>query len=447
MKRKITSVFLAILLIFTINNYCKAATASIQCNDSVEINTPITITVTGSAVQWNLNLKVNGQSIATNNELDNVDGNKSISFSGKYTPTSEGNLTVTLEGSVTDANDGSTIKNFNSKTISVTKNNIKDNSNVGGQSENTSNKTTTTTQKSSNANVKMIETSPVDFSGFKSNKTEGYEIDVENSVDRISVNVTKEDSKATVALLNKTNSDTGKSWVYIAEGKNEINVTVTSEDGKNKKTYTINVNRKEAKIEEKIEEPIVEVFGLSELKIEGYELDSQFQTDVYEYKINFKENVDKFNITATATDLEANVEITGNENFTDGENIITIVIKGKTDDKVSTYQIIANKIVTNTETTTGNEIQNNVDNEILVNIEADHKNMISQLIRQITIIIILIIIVIVAFIIKKSKVNDKQYISYQNILDEGSEGKQKEDQKDDYTVKQKRKSSKGRRYK
>ena len=82
MKKKIFSIIFAIFLIFAINNYCKAASASIQCNNTAEINKTITISVSGSAVQWNLNLKVNGQSIASNSELDNVNGNKTISFSG-----------------------------------------------------------------------------------------------------------------------------------------------------------------------------------------------------------------------------------------------------------------------------------------------------------------------------------------------------------------------------
>ena len=234
MKKRIFSVIFAIFLIFAINNYCKAATASIQCNNTAEINKTITISVSGSAVQWNLYLKVNGQLIASNSELDNVNGNKTISFSGNYTPQSEGNLTVTLEGSITEESNGSTIKSFGTRNISVTKSSSNSNSTSSSQNNSGTNNATTTT-KSSNANVKMITTSPIDFSGFKASKTSGYAVTVENNVDKINVNVSKEDSKASVSLLNKTNSDKGKSWVYLAEGNNEINVTVTSEDGKNQK--------------------------------------------------------------------------------------------------------------------------------------------------------------------------------------------------------------------
>ena len=98
MVKKIVSVIFAIILVFVIKNYSNAASATIQCSDIIDVGTPILISVNGSGVQWSLKLKVNGQQIASNSEFENVEGNKSIAFSGNYTPTSEGTLTVTLEG-------------------------------------------------------------------------------------------------------------------------------------------------------------------------------------------------------------------------------------------------------------------------------------------------------------------------------------------------------------
>lgn len=455
MRKKIFSLIFSIVLIFTLKNYSNAASATIQCNDTAKVNTPITISVSGSAVQWNLSLKVNGQTIASNNELDNIDGNKTISFSGSYTPTSEGNLTVTLEGSITEASDGSTIKNFGSKTITVAKetnnSNSSSNSNTGSNSNNGGSNSPTTTSKSSNANVKMITTSPVDFSGFKASKSSGYDVTVENNVDKITVNVSKEDSKATVSLLNKTNSDTGKSWVYIAEGKNEIDVTVTAEDGKNKKTYTINVTRKakeeqpqeepEKQPEATPEEPIEEIFGLSELKIEGLELVPQFQTDIYEYKIELKEDVEKLNITALATEVNSNIEIVGNENLKEGENIITIIVKGENEEKTATYQIIVNKVI---------EKQ-----EVILNQEQDHKQMIKKIIVVSVAggVILIIVVALIIIKIKKSNGSENGYIPYENILDSYEEDETEEqnniNQEDEFYEEEpkKKKRSKGKRFK
>lgn len=442
MKKKIFSVIFAIFLIFAIDNYCKAATAAIQCSSTAEINKTITISVSGSAVQWNLNLKVNGQSIASNSELDNVDGNKTISFSGNYTPQSEGNLTVTLEGSITEASDDSTIKSFGTKNISVTKSSS--NSNPDSSSQN--NSVTNNTTKSSNANVKMITTSPVDFSGFKASKTSGYAVTVENNVDKINVNVSKEDSKASVSLLNKTNSDKGKSWVYLAEGNNEINVTVTSEDGKNQKTYTINVTRKakEEKTEEteKTEEqeetnenaetdPMKEVFGLTELKIEGLELNPEFKTDIYEYNVDLKEDLQKLNITTLATKENSNIEITGNENLKEGENIITIIVKGENDAETVAYQVIVNKIVEKQEDTS-NQINNDkIKKVIIVSIAGA--------------IIVIIIIAVVVKTRKSKRINDDDYEEendndYQIVDDTEDDEFYEEEPK-------KKKRSKGKRFK
>lgn len=454
MKKKIFSIIFAIFLIFAINNYCKAASASIQCNNTAEINKTITISVSGSAVQWNLNLKVNGQSIASNSELDNVNGNKTISFSGNYTPKTEGNLTVTLEGSITEASNGSTIKSFGTRNISVTKSSSSSNSGSNSQNNSGTNNTTTST-KSSNANVKMITTSPVDFSGFKANKTSGYSVTVENNIDKINVNVTKEDTKANVSLVNKTNSDTGKSWVYIAEGDNEINVTITSEDGKNQKTYTINVTRKtkedkteetsnentEEKPEENTEtDPLEEKFGLSELKIEGLEIEPQFQTDIYEYKVELKEDLDKLNITTLATKANATVEITGNENLKEGENIITILVKGENEDETAAYQIVVNKILEKQENTENNSNQDKIKKIIIVSIAGG--------------IILVIVVVAIVTKIKKSKGKGNGYIPYENLMDddeENDEGDEIEENQEDEEFYQeepkKKKRSKGKRFK
>ena len=455
MKKRIFSVIFAIFLIFAINNYCKAATASIQCNNTAEINKTITISVSGSAVQWNLYLKVNGQLIASNSELDNVNGNKTISFSGNYTPQSEGNLTVTLEGSITEASNGSTIKSFGTRNISVTKSSSNSNSTSSSQNNSGTNNATTTT-KSSNANVKMITTSPIDFSGFKASKTSGYAVTVENNVDKINVNVSKEDSKASVSLLNKTNSDKGKSWVYLAEGNNEINVTVTSEDGKNQKTYTINVTRKakdektneSEKTDEKENteetnentetEPKEETFGLSELKLEGLELSPEFKTDIYEYNVDLKEDLEKLNITALATKENSNIEITGNENLKEGENIITIIVKGENDAETVAYQVIVNKIVEKQEDTSNQTNQNKMKKIIILSVAGG---------------IIVIIIVAVILKNKKSKGLNGGYIPYENLNDEYDEENDNqivEDTEDDefYEEKtKKKKHSKGKRFK
>ncbi|MCI8617193.1 MAG: cadherin-like beta sandwich domain-containing protein [Clostridia bacterium] len=422
MVKKIVSVIFAIILVFVIKNYSNAASATIQCSDIIDVGTPILISVNGSGVQWSLKLKVNGQQIASNSEFENVEGNKSIAFSGNYTPTSEGTLTVTLEGSVTEASDGSTIKNFASKTITVK---AKEQQNEGGGNTGNSNQSgqtnpggqPATPEKSKVATLSNLGIRPNDFSGFKPN-TYSYTTEVPNDVEKIEVYASKGHSGQTI-------SGTGTNKT-LKVGENKFNVTVTAEDGKTTKTYTINVIRKEAEVKpnqeepnenepdknesdeetnEKPEEP-EEAFGLSELTIEGLKLKPQFKTDVYEYTLELKEDLEKLNITALSTHADTNIEITGNENLVEGENVITIIVKivdkeNGIYDKIATYQIVVNKI-TSKEVVEDNSKQDKMEKIIIVSTAGGA-------------ILIIILIFVIAKIRKQKRVYDDEYNTYNDI--------------------------------
>ncbi len=134
MKKSIKILFsilflLAFLLI--LNSYVYAASTSLSAN-STKVNVGDTIKVTASvtAAQWDLSILVNGQSIATSNELDNYKSNITKTFSGTYKTTSEGTVTFTLSGDITDVDQTNTAV---SKTLSVTVTK-KDTSNSGSGS-------------------------------------------------------------------------------------------------------------------------------------------------------------------------------------------------------------------------------------------------------------------------------------------------------------------------
>ncbi|MBQ2937877.1 MAG: cadherin-like beta sandwich domain-containing protein [Clostridia bacterium] len=435
MTKKIVSIIFAIIIVFNIKNYSNAANASIQCDSTVEANTPVNISVSGSAVQWNLNLKVNGTTIASSNEFENVQGNKAISFSGTYKPTSEGNLTITLEGSVTEASDGSTIRNFNSKTINVTKvssNGSESNINSNSETENSTNSTDT---KSNIATLSNLGIRPNDFSGFTPSKT-SYSVTVPNDVESVEVYANKGHSGQTIS---------GTGTKKLAEGANTVNVTVTAEDEETTKTYTINITRdakkeddeEEEKEEQEEEETTSTTFGLKELTIDGINLQPEFQADVYEYKIELKEDLQKLDLTALATEEGANIEITGNENLQEGENIITIIVKNKDDEETIAYQIIVNKVLAS--------------EEIVENQAGQEQNTILYaVIGGVSLVIIIVIIVV---IVKKRKKDDDSSMPYYNIMDNFDSDEfddvEQEDEVEDFyeETPKKKKRSKGKRYK
>lgn len=185
-----------------------------------------------------------------------------------------------------------------------------------------------------------------DFTGFKSGTT-SYSVSVPNDVEKITIYATAKNNKDTI---------TGVGSHALKVGQNKCEIKVTSEDKKKTKTYVINVTRKEKEeepedeLEEKEDEekededikPNVLSEGLKDIKIENYSLAPSFSKDVYSYKVDVKEAVDKLEIDTETTSEDIEVEIAGNENLKQGENIITLLVYNKKDDTTSTYQITAN---------------------------------------------------------------------------------------------------------
>ena len=325
----------------------------------------VTLTITGNNAYGEVDINATNASVSkssvflqndsqtvtlTSNSSENIIVRVSPSATGKLGDGEENPITGTEK--LTISVNSKDNQNNSSKPVETTPVTSVQNPN----SENRNQPAKTTEEKSNNANLTNIETSPVDFSGFRKNKTSGYSVEVENDADRITINTTKENANTSISLLNTTNGDTGKSWVYLKEGENVINVTATAEDGKTTKTYTINVTRKakndtaektekqeEEQEEPQQEEPEKNTIGLAKLEIENLELDPEFNSDVYEYKSTLKENLDKLDIIAIPAKEDANIEITGNENLQEGENIITVIVKGVDEAETVAYQITVNK--------------------------------------------------------------------------------------------------------
>ena len=172
-----------------------------------------------------------------------------------------------------------------------------------------------------NANLKSLEVEGFSISPSFSASTLEYTMQVEMDTEKLKVNAQAESEKATVKIEgNET----------IVEGENIVKVIVTAEDGTTTKPYTIKVTKQE------------KVFGLKSLNIKDTDISDMFKTDVYEYSINIK-NIDQLDIEAIATEEDATIEILGNENLQEGENIITIIVTSKDEKNTITYQIKATK--------------------------------------------------------------------------------------------------------
>lgn len=243
--------------------------------------------------------------------------------------------------------------NYTSMATNTSKSNTS--ANTGKNESNSKSSTTSTNKKSSNANLSNLGIKPNDFSGFKA-ATTAYNVTVPEDVETVEVYATAQDSKATV-------SGTGKK--KLETGKNTVTVTVTAEDG-TEKTYTINITRgeKTEKNTEEIEK--TESRGLSELKIADLTLSPEFETNVYEYTVKYIGEDTKLDITTVATDEDYIVEVTGNEDLKEGENIITILVSDEDGNNVATYQVIVNKSLVDEEALQREQAEKERKNKIII---------------------------------------------------------------------------------
>ena len=235
----------------------------------------------------------------------------------------------------------------NSKTNSSS-NSTSNKTNKTNKTNTGSNTTSGTSTKSSDATLSDLGIKPNDFTGFKSGTT-SYKTTVPEDVAEVEVYAKTTSSKATV---------TGTGKKKLEKGTNTAEVTVTAENG-TKKTYTIEITR-EGKSEEttattQTEETTTDANenigdGLSSLKIEDLKIEPDFKTNVYEYRVKYIGEKEKLDIEAKTTNSNYKVEITGNNELKEGENIITILVSDANSNNIATYQVIVNKSLVDEET-------------------------------------------------------------------------------------------------
>lgn len=160
---------------------------------------------------------------------------------------------------------------------------------------------------------------------FKKDVTE-YTVQVGTDVTELQLDAVPEDEKAKVTVEGNTD---------LKDGENKVTITVMAED-ESKTVYTLIVNKTD-----KTEETGL---TLNKLEIAGVTLSPTFTPDVYSYSINVATGTTSVDITAETGAEDATVEITGNTDLKDGENLITIMVKKGEGDKqqIATYQITVN---------------------------------------------------------------------------------------------------------
>lgn len=241
----------------------------------------------------------------------------------------------------------STTNSSNTSTNSKTNSSSNSTSNKTNKTNTSSNTTSGSSTKSSDATLSDLGIKPNDFKGFKSGTT-SYKTTVPEDVAEVEVYAKTTSSKATV---------TGTGKKKLENGTNKVEVIVTAENG-TKKTYTIEITREEKNEETATTAQAEETTvanenigdGLSSLKIEDLKIEPDFKTNVYEYRVKYIGEKEKLDIEAKTTNSNYKVEITGNNELKEGENIITILVSDANSNNIATYQVIVNKSLVDEET-------------------------------------------------------------------------------------------------
>lgn len=197
--------------------------------------------------------------------------------------------------------------------------------NTGGNTGNTGSNTPTSSA-STNAFLKSLQLNVEGISPKFSRNTTQYYITVSNLVSFINVNATPESSSAKVTVSGNTG---------IKTGMNKISILVTAQDGKTKKTYTINVT--------KTDDPSKANANLENLAIENCTLTPEFNSDITEYTCDLEADLTTLNILAVPQNQNSKTEIIGNENLQIGENNIQVNVTAPDGVTVKTYSIKVNK--------------------------------------------------------------------------------------------------------
>lgn len=335
-------------------------------------------------------------------------GSKTITVSAKSAGTTTISVTATDVGD-SDPDESHPVTGTKNITINVTDtssnssntNNSSSNNQSNGttQSNTRTNASSSTANKSTEARLKNmgIKEKAYDFTGFKRDRKE-YSIEVPNKISTLTVYATPVDSKSKVA-------GTGK--VTLKEGDNTVAVTVTAEAG-NTETYTLKIKRKTAAEEasgdsdETLTDNVSGAFGLSSLDIDDVNLRPEFDTEIYQYTIDLKEDLSQLEIETIPTADDTTVEIIGNENLHEGENLITILVKNKKTGQTATYQITVNKNLESADAESDGSEQVEEFNWLKPSTWGKE-----EIIKAI-IILVLVILIIIAIILKVKLVKEKR---------------------------------------
>lgn len=230
-------------------------------------------------------------------KLDNGIMKKTEVFTFVFKAKKTGNTQVSLKNAKLSSRDAKVATTVSSKTISITN------------------------PPSSNNNLSSLSVSNASIN-FNKNNT-NYSVSVDSNVTNITISATSEDSGASISGTGNKN---------LNYGNNKFDITVTAPSGA-KKTYTINVNRKDSRSGNN---------KLSSLSVSGGDLNPKFNSNNENYSISVPYSISSLNINAKAEDSKAKVSISNNKLVAEETTAVKITVTAE-NGSTKTYTINATR--------------------------------------------------------------------------------------------------------
>lgn len=315
-KKSIAIIAIVIICICTFPITSKAASFSLSVtNQNLEVGNTATLTLVADSCGGRFKLESSDTSIVS------IDGGltpwvEKETYSTTIRAKKAGKATITLTATDVSTSGGNPTPLEGTKTVTITVKDPAPPNNGGGNSG------------SGDNSLKSITVAGKKYP----NPSTDFTINVDSGV--TSVDISAEASSGSAKI-----SGTGKK--ELSTGTNTVTITVTAENGA-KKTYSVRIRRladttnqtpnkidnqnnnqepEEPDTQEEPQEP--ELLRLTYLLIEDVELTPEFSSEVFEYTANVI-NKEELEIVKVVNKEDAIVEITGDKDLIDGENIVTI---------------------------------------------------------------------------------------------------------------------------
>ena len=325
---KISILVILTFLILLLSNQVYAASASVSAGKtSLEIGQSTSVTVTVSSSEaWNVRISTSGGSLSgttANADAAGSEVTQSV-ISATFTASSAGTYKISLSGEVTGSD---LIKKSVSDSVTITVSEPapvvtpepepKPEPQKPVQNNTTTNNSTTKTEvkKSSDSKLKSLSVEGYQISPEFSADIKEYKLSVPYEVTELNISASANHSKATYSVSGEEE---------LEVGENEVIVKGRAEDGSTT-VYKIIVTR--AREELYLSSIIAKITDENGV-IKELPLNPVFNFNVLEYALGqISHKVEKIDIEALANLEGATIEITGNENLQEGENIITITAR------------------------------------------------------------------------------------------------------------------------